>query len=942
MDRPCTGTRSGPSPCASGPGAPYLGLPQPAYANFAPQFPHSSAVDSRRSSHSGHLNMPPSIFFRICARMIRTARSRKLLGCWARSRITGSTSKPFSRHASIWRVYSSSSVASGPGRIPSIALRISRRTASGIDWKSGSSERTSSEPRTPARVFSMYACSASGPRAAPHAGHVVSDSGTTARHARHRVRSCRFGAAGATLCRRILREIVWWRPRRTADSGSASLITSAKSRKPRSVRRRAVRWSIPGTRANAFTASSSASSRSLLTPAPHASHTAIRLENIFPHFGQIAWPGRRIVAHRGHTAASDAKPQTGHFPGIGPVHPGPAYLTVPPRLSRTCTFGHLPRKGRWTRSAPDSSPTYGVLVGIPCGPRHHGSGRRAGGPLPLPVPRPAGGPGRVPRGRGRRDRGGEAPPRACADGRREDRRGPHRRARGRPPPREARPLPHVEAEPALDRDRDGPADAAARIAVQKALHVRELVDAARGCGTCPHKAALEAAKKAHVVVCDYNYVFSDIRERVLPRMDRPLEDIVLVVDEAHNLPDRIRSHLTGDLDAPLLIRAAKEARSADPETGGQLQGVARSVHQALLGIEGERTVERDALVEAVEKGLMGGDFGDLVRAVTEAGASLAGRGIPTVLPDVAEFLRRWRDVKEGILRMAVGGAGGRFAIRVLDPAVLSRDVFAAVHGSLLMSGTLHPPAMYADLLGIPPERRVLRAYPNPFPRENRAILVSPGTTTAYDRRSPSMYARIAEEIAGIAEETPGNLPPLFPSYEILGAVAERLAHAPVPKRRLAERQGWTAAQRADAIETLRRVRGTTGGLLLGVQGGSLSEGVDYADNLLSTVVIVGLPLSPPSLEAEALRSYYIRKFGPEKGHEYAVVYPAVSKVLQAAGRCIRSERDRAAIVLLEARLLETRYARCFPADFPLAATRDVANGVRTFFYGARASAAGCS
>src|SRR3990170_3401873 len=338
MDRPCTGTRSGPSPCASGPGAPYLGLSQPAYANFAPQFPHSSAVDSRRSSHSGHLNMPPSIFFRICARMIRTARSRKLLGCWARSRSTGSTSKPFSRHASIWRVYSSSSIGSGPSSIPSIAFRISRRTVSGIDRKSGSSERTSSEPRTPARVFSMYACSASGPRAAPHAGHVVSDSGTTARHARHRVRSCRFGAAGATLCRRILREIVWWRPRRTADSGSASLITSAKSRKPRSVRRRAVRWSIPGTRANAFTASSSASSRSLLTPAPHASHTAIRLENIFPHFGQIAWPGRRIVAHRGHTAASDAKPQTGHFPGIGPVHPGPPYLTVPPRLSRASTI----------------------------------------------------------------------------------------------------------------------------------------------------------------------------------------------------------------------------------------------------------------------------------------------------------------------------------------------------------------------------------------------------------------------------------------------------------------------------------------------------------------------------------------------------------------------------------------------------------------------------
>src|SRR5207247_441415 len=77
----------------------------------------------------------------------------------------------------------------------------------------------------------------------------------------------------------------------------------------------------------------------------------------------------------------------------------------------------------------------------------------------------------------------------------------------------------------------------------------------------------------------------------------------------------------------------------------------------------------------------------------------------------------------------------------------------------------------------------------------------------------------------------------------------------------------------------------------------------------------GLPLSPPSVEGEALRDYYARKFGFAKGHDYAVVYPAVNRLLQAAGRAIRSERDRAAIVLLEGRILEPRYARCLPPDF---------------------------
>src|SRR3989441_2826747 len=204
-----------------------------------------------------------------------------------------------------------------------------------------------------------------------------------------------------------------------------------------------------------------------------------------------------------------------------------------------------------------------------------------------------------------------------------------------------------------------PADAAVKLASQKVLHVSELVEASRACGTCAHKAAMEAARRAHVVVCDYNYVFSDIRDKVLPRIERPLEEIVLVVDEAHNLPDRIRSHLTGDLDAPMLIRGAKEARPVDPEAGAQLQGVARSVHQALLAREGERVVGREELTDAVEEGLKGAGYDGLLRAIVDSGETLASRGLPTILPDLAEFLRRWRDVREGVLRLGHGGPGGR-------------------------------------------------------------------------------------------------------------------------------------------------------------------------------------------------------------------------------------------------------------------------------------------
>ncbi|MGQ0797237.1 MAG: ATP-dependent DNA helicase, partial [Methanobacteriota archaeon] len=469
---------------------------------------------------------------------------------------------------------------------------------------------------------------------------------------------------------------------------------------------------------------------------------------------------------------------------------------------------------------------------------------------------------------------------------------------------------------------------------QRPLHVQELVQAGRACGVCPHKVAMEASADATVVVCDYNYVFSEIREPFLGRIGRDLGDLLLVVDEAHNLPDRSRAHLCGDLTIQDLARAAAEARDIDAEAFQSLRAVMRSVERFLLPLRGERVAAKHEFLDAVEEGLrrLPGPpvgYADLAEAVAWAGDEAARLGRTTVLPDVAEFLRTWRDRDEAILRLLVGGSQGRFAYRLLDPSVLSRPVFEAVRGSILMSGTLHPPEMYADLLGIEPSRRRVRRYASPFPKENRLLVVHPHVTTLYAKRTDAMHDATAREIASIASAVPGNVAAFFPSYELLAASLERLRGA-AGKRLLVERPDWDKARRDATIQALRLARADGGALLLGVQGGSLSEGVDYEDNLLRAVVVVGLPLSPPNVEVEALKDYYMRKFGPERGYDYAYVFPAVNKVLQAAGRPIRSERDRAAIVLLEGRFLTPRYARYLPPSFAPRVSTAPASEVRLF------------
>ena len=240
---------------------------------------------------------------------------------------------------------------------------------------------------------------------------------------------------------------------------------------------------------------------------------------------------------------------------------------------------------------------------------------------------------------------------------------------------------------------------------------------------CPHKVAMDAASRANLVVCDYNYLFSEILERFLPRLGRSLDELVVIVDEAHNLPDRIRAHLGGDLSVHDLLKAAKEARSIDGEVAHRLVGVAKAMEHFLLDVRSERIARKEELLDLVDVGLAkgrGGSLGytDFVEMVSFAGEDAVRRGMPSTLPAVAEFLTRWRDQNVGILRLVVPGHEGKFAFRLMDPSVLSKRVFDQVHASVLMSGTLFPAEMYADLLGIDLGRRLIRTYRTPFPKAN--------------------------------------------------------------------------------------------------------------------------------------------------------------------------------------------------------------------------------
>nr|QNO51656.1 ATP-dependent DNA helicase [Methanosarcinales archaeon ANME-1 ERB6] len=488
----------------------------------------------------------------------------------------------------------------------------------------------------------------------------------------------------------------------------------------------------------------------------------------------------------------------------------------------------------------------------------------------------------------------------------------------------------------------------------KIMHVEELYEWCSFRGVCPYKAALEVGESADVLVCDYNYLFSsDIAETVLEKIGKGLEDVIVIVDEAHNLPDRIRNNLSSELRMSTITEAARGLRRTNREIYGNLMELetifAKLAMVARKNKKEEMNVDRDFLVDKMEKVLRRrieaisyDDFVNSLRNVAErSGTSETAENtkykdeaLQRNVLNIADFLDEWR-TSEKCLRIFSASQHNEnpsLHFKLLDPSIVSEPVFAGAHSTIMMSGTLCPAEMYAEILGASSDRIkgkeiVLREYKSPFPEENRLIVVTRGLTTKYTKRGEEMYSKIAGKIAEVAEYVQGGMAVFFPSYALQRDIAVYLPEE-VRRKAIVERREMRKEEKNRLYELLRE---DSGGILLAVQGGSFSEGMDFESNMLKAIIVVGLPLSPPTLEVKTIEGYYAGKYGAEKGKLYGYYYPAITKVLQAAGRGIRSEHDRCIIVLMDYRFAKYPYKNCLPSDYNVKLTDRAEEFAKSFF-----------
>ena len=447
---------------------------------------------------------------------------------------------------------------------------------------------------------------------------------------------------------------------------------------------------------------------------------------------------------------------------------------------------------------------------------------------------------------------------------------------------------------------------------------------------CPFELSLDAAVEADVVIGDYNYVFDPGAYLRRFFQDEPYDDCILIVDEAHNLYGRGRDYYSPVLRQQtlrqLLVHCAGQPARLFRDFEAFFQDLDNDIallpHGSQDAAEGatllrvEPPVERFAGLRQRLEGLMV-DYAIYRRRA----GPLAGDGDP-----VQEFyylFQRFCDV------LAMGGEefdylyehhaeGAAFKILCKDASRFLHERLQGFHSVIGMSATLTPFPFYQDVLGMPPERSTAAEFPSPFPERNRRVLVVPEVATTYRERQRDAPLA-AQIIEAVVAQRPGNYAVFFPSFAYLRLV--RAFMRQVPGHRVIEQaRTMSEAEREQVMQRLRQ-RNAEPLLLLGVQGGIFAEGVDYPGDMLNGVIVVGPGLPRVGGEQELIRAYCEDKYA--QGFAYAYLYPGMNRVVQSAGRVIRSETDVGIIVLVDKRFSHGNYASLFPSYWYASSPREL-------------------
>ncbi|MHA1988490.1 MAG: ATP-dependent DNA helicase [Promethearchaeota archaeon] len=472
---------------------------------------------------------------------------------------------------------------------------------------------------------------------------------------------------------------------------------------------------------------------------------------------------------------------------------------------------------------------------------------------------------------------------------------------------------------------------------KQVIDARYVKKVAKNHKICSFEISLDCSLHCDVIVGDYNYVFHPYIK--LKRFfDQPYDDIILIVDEAHNLPKRAITYYSPEITLDSLTEITDYLHSLRIPKPIVKNGTAiiKEIINYITNLL-EKFPEANTKKPVLEKfdkkffRKVLKDYDQFILEYIQAYNYKQGvqpgkkdkllqfalnlREFSTILkesdsPEYSKLLY----IKEGKIKILCKSAAQKLEKQI-----------EGFHSVIMQSATLFPLDYFRKMLGFPASAQKIQ-YNSPFAQQNRLYLLMPNLSTKYENRGES-YDEIASVISKAVNVNKGNYLAFFPSFGYLKAVQREIESFPLSVELIVQDRKMSERKRRNFLKKLKNPDKKF--LLLAVHGGIFSEGVDYTGDMAIGSFIIGPGLPPYSVEQELMRKYFDFKW--KKGFEYAYRNPGMMKVIQAAGRIFRTSTDRGFVMLIGHRFSTPYYKNIFPTDWIIEQPQDLIKRIRQFW-----------
>lgn len=418
---------------------------------------------------------------------------------------------------------------------------------------------------------------------------------------------------------------------------------------------------------------------------------------------------------------------------------------------------------------------------------------------------------------------------------------------------------------------------------------------------CPFELSLDLAYMSDIVICDYNYYFD-------PRVALQREDVfnndkdILLIDEAHNLEDRARSMYSPEIIKEEFYEVYKMMKSE------------KSLSKELFNIN-KKFIDIKKIVEEAQ--ILNEPPEELTNALRKFAARAEkyfndkkNEKVPDELTDLyfkTTFFIKISEVADENFCYYAEKANNKTMVKLflIDPSSILKEIEKNAQSSVFFSATLTPLKYFRYILGGDEDDYILKLN-SPFERENLNLMISSDISMKYTMRD-SNIEKACEYINALITEKKGNYMVFFPSYYFMSKVYSIYESLYDSTGITVQNQGLNEEEQRDILDRFENERGV---VLFTVVGGIFSEGVDLPLEKLIGAVIIGTGIPQVSFERNIIKVFFDEK--KNSGYDFAYKYPGFNKILQSAGRVIRTEEDKGAVLLIDSRLCQPSYLKLFP------------------------------